>query len=90
MEALCLPHKSSLVKMVMSGVLGTWVHVLIDGIYHYDVEPFWPYTKNMLWKWFRINHRAPQDQIEMICMIGWAAAILLYAVIVVRYLKKKR
>ena len=90
LEALCIPHKSTLVKTVLSGIFGMWSHVLIDGIYHYDVQPFWPQKRNMLWKWFSVNHRAPRDKVEMICLIGWAAAILLYAVIIVRYIKNKR
>ena len=37
MHLLRLPYRTSLLKLVISGVLGVWLHVLIDGAYHPDV-----------------------------------------------------
>ena len=42
MELLRLPYQASLKKMITSGILGIWFHVLIDSIYHWDVRLFWP------------------------------------------------
>lgn len=90
MKVFCMPQKSSLVKMVISGALGIWMHVLIDGIYHYDVQPFWPQTKNILWKFFSTEYTNYQYKVKMLCIVFWAAAIILYSVIVVMYFRKRK
>ena len=90
MKVFYLPQKSSLVKMSVSGMLGVWMHVLIDGIYHYDVQPFWPQTKNFLYNSISRGHPGYQDKVKIFCVIFWAAAIILYAGIVWLYLKKRK
>ncbi len=37
-----LPYRTSLRKMVLSGILGVWLHVIIDSLYHADVRLSWP------------------------------------------------
>ena len=39
-----LPYKPAIGRMVASGVLGVWTHVLIDGTQHADMRIFWPNT----------------------------------------------
>jgi predicted N-acetyltransferase YhbS len=83
MQLLRIPYKTNFRKMLISGVLGVWFHVLIDGIYHWDVRMFWPSNSKLL---FNI---VPHDWIEPICVVFFFAAIILYAFAVKLYLKEK-
>jgi membrane-bound metal-dependent hydrolase YbcI (DUF457 family) len=76
MRVFYIPYKTSLRKMVISGILGVWLHVLIDQIYHFDVKIFWP-SKNM-WLWQMINGHITKQQIETICMLFFIAAFVVY------------
>lgn len=42
MRRVGLPYETGLVKMAVSGVLGAWLHVVIDGMYRTGVGIFWP------------------------------------------------
>ncbi len=88
MKLLRIPYDTSLKKMVISGVLGLWIHVIIDSIDHYDVQPFWPYPKNPLWRLGKL--RLTQDNVKMICGLFIVAAILIYVSILQAYAKKKK
>jgi len=76
MRVFYIPYKTSLRKMVISGVLGVWLHVLIDQAYHFDVKIFWP-SKNM-WLWQTIHGYITKQQIETICMLFFIAAFVVY------------
>ena len=71
-----IPYNTSLRKMVISGILGVWLHVLIDGIYHFDVEIFWPGKK--MWLWQIIHGNITKQQIETVCMLFVIAAFVVY------------
>ncbi len=70
--------------MVVSGVLGVWLHVVIDAIYHWDVRIFWPSRAKPLW------HLLSEKQVEMVCAGFLVAAAVIYVFTVVSYLKKKK
>ncbi len=72
MTALKLPYKSGILKLVLSGILGAWFHVLVDAVYHWDVQIFWPYAKNPL---YNIISRS---SIKTTCLYFWLAAVLFY------------
>jgi len=82
-----LPYRTSLLKMTLSGILGVWLHVLIDGIYHFDVKPLWPNKKISLWH-FAANHigyrqmEELKGHIETGCIVFAAAAIIFYFYII--------
>ncbi|MGB2865147.1 MAG: hypothetical protein WBC05_17595, partial [Sedimentisphaerales bacterium] len=76
MRVFYIPYKTSLRKMVISGILGIWLHVLIDGAYHFDVKIFWPSKK--MWLWQMIHGHITQEKIETICMLFFIAAFVLY------------
>jgi membrane-bound metal-dependent hydrolase YbcI (DUF457 family) len=84
MRVFYIPYKTGLRKMIVSGILGVWLHVLIDQAYHFDVKIFWP-SKNM-WLWQVLHERVTKEQIEAICMLCFIATFILYilAVIVFR------
>ncbi len=72
MKKIRIPYQTNAFKMIISGILGVWLHVLIDGIYHYDVRPFWPMRKNYLWR--LLSH----NQVKWICIICLGIFVLLY------------
>lgn len=69
--------RPSLLSMILSGIFGVWLHVLIDGFYHYDVQAFWPIQDNLLMKWAGGGNyfiRGVQKTVIMGCLAGWAIA----------------
>jgi len=42
MHRIRLPYDTGLRRMLLSGVLGAWLHVLFDGFYRTNVVLFWP------------------------------------------------
>jgi membrane-bound metal-dependent hydrolase YbcI (DUF457 family) len=74
MKTIRIPYQPNGLKIILSGILGVWLHVLIDGIYHYDVYPFWPMKKNYLWRLLS------QNQVKWICVICFAILAVLYLV----------
>ena len=79
MKKIRIPYQTNIFKMVISGILGVWLHVFIDGIYHYDVKPFWPIRKNCLWRLLS------QNQVKWICII----CLVIFAILYVLSLKKQ-
>ncbi len=84
MQMLHIPYQTSLRKMVVSGVLGVWLHVVIDAIYHGDVRIFWPSRARPLYG--LIN----QEQVKTMCVAFLVAAAVIYAFTAILYLKKKK
>ncbi|MHC4148619.1 MAG: metal-dependent hydrolase [Planctomycetota bacterium] len=83
MQKIGLPYQTNLRKMVISGILGVWLHAVIDALYHYDVRLFWPSRARPLWQLLT------QAQIRAVCVAFFIAAAILYAIIVVRQAKQK-
>lgn len=74
MEKLSLPYETSLVKMVISGILGAWVHVVVDGFYRTGVGIFWPLEiENPLCLYGR-------SDVERLCIVLLAAALMLFII----------
>lgn len=79
-----LPYETGFGKMAVSGLLGAWLHVLIDGLYRVDVVLFWPLmVRNPLC-------RFGKREVETWCLVLCFAAILPYAVAVVRGRSERR
>lgn len=75
MRALRLPYRGGLGRMVVSGVLGAWVHVLVDGLYRSGAGLFWPLPwKNPLCRFAR-------GDVDFLGWISLAAAAVFYAVL---------
>jgi membrane-bound metal-dependent hydrolase YbcI (DUF457 family) len=84
MEALRLPYKPSALRMTVSGMLGAWLHITVDAVYHWDVQMFWPNTTlRPLWGLLT------QTQVKILCVALLLIALTLYAVWVTRALRKK-
>ena len=76
MQLFRIPYKTSLSKMVISGILGLWLHILIDGAYHFDVKILWPNKIISLWK--MIHRHLGQEQIQTICLVFFLAGLVPY------------
>jgi membrane-bound metal-dependent hydrolase YbcI (DUF457 family) len=76
MRVFYIPYKTSLRKMVISGILGVWLHVLIDGAYHFDVKIFWPYKTTWLWR--MLHGHISKGQIETICLLFFIVDFTIY------------
>lgn len=83
MQTLRIPYQTGFWKMVVSGVLGVWLHVVIDAIYHCDVQVFWPSNANPL------SGLISQGQVKILCIGFFVAALILYAIVAVSYAKRK-
>lgn len=84
MKKIRIPYQTNAFKMIISGILGIWFHVLIDGIFHYDVKPFWPIRKNRLWQLLSAS------QVKWICITCTVIFLLLYVVSLKKQIPKKR
>jgi membrane-bound metal-dependent hydrolase YbcI (DUF457 family) len=87
MRVFYIPYITSLRKMVISGVLGVWLHVLIDGIYHSDVRIFWPHKT--IWIQQTMKQYITREQIEAVCLLFLIAAFILYILVVTIFRKNR-
>jgi membrane-bound metal-dependent hydrolase YbcI (DUF457 family) len=85
MRIFYIPYKTSLRKMIISGILGVWLHVLIDGAYHSDVKIFWPHRT--IWLRQMMQGLITKEQIETICMLFFIAAFVVYILAVTVFRK---
>ena len=69
-----LTYDTTFAKMLIWSILGVWFHILIDSFDHWDVKPFWPYSKNPFWNIISDSH------IKIICLLSWAAAVAILAI----------
>lgn len=79
-----LPYQTSFLKMLISGVLGIWFHLLIDAFYHWDVRLFWPSRITPLYG--LISKR----QVEAVCLAFFIPAFIVYAIAVLSSIQKDK
>lgn len=88
MRAVGLPYRAKWQSMIAGGLLGAWLHVLIDSFYHYDVQIFWPYAGNPVQRWMYrqlgYNFRTLQQSVQTFCLIFWGLLALLYLFLLFR------
>ena len=78
MGLFSLPYESSFKKMAVSGILGVWLHVLIDGAYHFDVKMFWPNKTISLWR--ALQPHITKNHIKDLCVVFWLVAVGIYVI----------
>ncbi len=92
MMLIGLPQKARLWPMVAGGWLGAWLHIVIDSVYHYDVQIFWPHTKNPIHtairKAYLFNQGKLHRDIELICLVFWGLLIGWYLLILLKKVAK--
>ncbi len=82
MRIFLLPYQTNLWKMIISGILGIWLHVIIDGLYHWDVKVLWPSNSKPLYGLIS------QGNIKIICLCFFIPAIVLYVFAAMSYIKQ--
>jgi len=92
MRKLHIPYEPAFWKMAVSGILGAWLHVLIDGLYHYDAKIFWPNEtcsiRRLIYRFSTYigtdrvyRHEIVQGQVTIIAIGFLLATIFAYALI---------
>ena len=86
MQTLRIPYQTGLLKMIISGVLGVWLHVVIDAIYHWDVRLFWPSSSRERPLYALVS----KQQVETICLVFWIAALVLWVLAMLSHSRQKK
>jgi membrane-bound metal-dependent hydrolase YbcI (DUF457 family) len=86
MQTLRIPYQTGLLKMIISGVLGVWLHVVIDAIYHWDVRLFWPSSSRERPLYALLS----KGQVETICIVFFIAALVLWVAAMLSYSRQKK
>ncbi len=81
---LRLQYDTSFLKMLISGILGIWFHIVIDAFYHRDVRLFWPSGITPLYRLIS------KQQVEAICLAFFVPAFIVYAIIVLLSIQKNK
>jgi hypothetical protein len=76
MALLCIPYIPSRARMLLSGVLGAWFHILLDAPLYTDIRPFRPLAKNPLFG------LVSSDMLYTACAYLFIPAALFYLMIV--------
>jgi len=72
MWLFALSYQASLRTMLLSSVLGVWLHILLDSFCWPDVQPFWPVHANPFLSLTTIR------TIHLLCTISFVPAIAVY------------
>jgi hypothetical protein len=82
----------TLLSMILAGFLGAWLHVFIDSFYHYDVQLFWPYKDNSIFRWINngkmSNTPSTQEWVNFFCKFFWGVMLGWYFLLVALGSKK--
>lgn len=81
MQLIRIPYKTGLAKMLASGVLGVWLHVFLDAIWHRDVRIFWPSKARPLYR--LLTH----PQVLLVCKLSFIGLAVLYVIAVRCFIK---
>lgn len=83
MNIVKLPYQSSLKKLIISGILGAWLHILIDAVYHWDLLIFRPLKAKPL------LNLLTKPQVEAACLIFWILMVIPYIFALKQHYKNK-
>jgi hypothetical protein len=82
MELVGLSYQPTLAKMMISGMLGIWLHVIIDSFLYQEMNPFFPVRGNPLHIAFRYS------RVYSVCEASLIAAVVIYSWLALRELIK--
>ncbi len=82
MNLFQLDYQPTLLKMVFSGILGIWLHILVDAVVHWDVFIFWPAKSRPLFKFLSPN------TLMTVLILFWIGSIIIYLGII-RHKKRR-
>jgi len=86
-------YKPKLWKMCLAGTLGACLHILMDALTGFDVQPLRPFSnRNVLWRLFKHTYRDDpvQAKVQLISLILLAAAIILYILAARKFKNQKK
>ena len=84
MQILRVPYETNFWKMLISGLLGVWFHVVIDAFYNWDVRLFWPNDARPL---FNLMN---EGQVKLVCLAFFVVAFVVYAFIALSYTRRSK
>ena len=84
MNLFRLSYATSLTKMLVSGILGVWFHVLLDALIYTDIRPFYPLAANPLYGLVSIS------ALYRICAISFIPALILYVLAARSFVRKNK
>jgi len=95
MDLVRLPYKTGRIKMIISGILGVWMHAVVDAMVHYDVRLLWPNKKFVLMRLItkplsRANMTLTNDRVELACMIMLGLAAIVYIFAAISFVKAQK
>ena len=82
MELVGLRYQPTLPKMMLSGLLGIWLHVLIDSVHYKEINLFFPVTGNPFYEIVSFS------LVFSVCEISMIAALVIYAFLALHNLGK--
>lgn len=65
-------YEATIKKVIISGILGVWFHILIDSVYHFDILPLYPLKINPLYGLIS------QCLVMYICLVSFALVMIYY------------
>jgi len=77
-------YEANFRKILLSAILGTWFHLLIDSICWRDMRPFWPLNPNPFIDWMTL------ETVRLLCTISFLPAVGLYIIAVKSYIRKNK
>jgi hypothetical protein len=83
-SSIKLEYKPALIKLILSGILGVWLHVLFDTPLYTDIKPFFPFQFNPLY------NLVPASTVYWICRLAFIPAIILGVIVFIIERQKKR
>ena len=84
MRLIRINYKPNLIKMIISGILGVWLHAFIDSIYHYDVLMFWPGKAKPFWRLLS------RPEVVLWCKLSFIGVAILYILAVYSFNRQKK
>ena len=95
MDLVRLPYKTGRFKMIASGILGVWMHAVVDAMVHYDVKLLWPNKEFVLMRLIikpltRANMHAAYDRVEFGCKILLGLAVVVYIFAAISFVKAQK
>ena len=72
MRIFGLSYQPTIFRMMLSGLLGIWLHVFIDSFLYPEMNPFWPMIGNPFFATIRFS------RIFWLCEASLIAAVIIY------------
>ncbi|MFB0543285.1 MAG: hypothetical protein ACETVR_00740 [Candidatus Bathyarchaeia archaeon] len=72
MSLFRLRQESSLKKVLVTALLGLYLHVTLDAFLYHEMRPFYPLWPNPLWGW------ASRPTVYQFCILSFLPGLVLY------------